>query len=72
MSRKRAIKEGRNRSIARELEEKGIVVMARGRKTLWEEMPDAYKDISAVVDVVEGAGLSQKVVRLRPLGVVKG
>jgi tRNA-splicing ligase RtcB len=72
MSRKKAIREGQHRSIAGELERKGIFVMARGRKTLFEEMPDAYKDISSVVDVVEGAGLSEKVVRLRPIGVVKG
>ena len=72
MSRKKAIREGQHRSIAGELERKGIFVMARGRKTLVEEMPDAYKDISSVVDVVEGAGLSEKVVRLRPIGVVKG
>jgi len=39
---------------------------------LREEVPEAYKDIDDVIDVVEGAGLSRRVARLRPLGVVKG
>ena len=37
-----------------------------------EEIPEAYKDVSEVVDVVHGAGISKKVVQLRPLGVIKG
>ena len=41
-------------------------------KTLKEEMPEAYKDVSQVVDIVAGVGISQKVARMRPLGVVKG
>jgi len=55
-----------------ELESKGIFVQARGKKTLKEEMPDAYKDVAEVVDVVHGAGLALKVARLRPLAVIKG
>jgi tRNA-splicing ligase RtcB len=72
MSRHQAIKKARGRSIGREMEDKGIVVMASGRGTLAEEMPEAYKDISSVVEVVHNAGLSKKVARLRPLGVIKG
>ncbi len=72
MSRKGAIKQARGRSIARELEGRGIYVMARGRHTLSEEMPEAYKDVDEVVDVVHRAGLARKVARMRPLGVVKG
>lgn len=72
MSRHQAIKAGRGRSIERELGEKGIQVRAHGRDTLAEEMPEAYKNIDEVVAAVEGAGLSSKVVRLRPLGVIKG
>ena len=45
---------------------------ASGKSTLAEEMSDAYKDINEVVDVVHGAGISRKVARLRPLGVIKG
>jgi len=72
MSRSQAVREGKGRSIAQELEKKGIVVMAKGYKTLLEEMPEAYKDVNDVVDVVVGAGISNKICRMRPLGVVKG
>jgi tRNA-splicing ligase RtcB len=40
--------------------------------TVAEEMPEAYKDVADVVEVVAGAGLSRKVARLQPLGVIKG
>jgi len=72
MSRHQAIKRAKGRSIWREMEEKGIRVMSAGRETLAEEMSEAYKDISDVVDVVHNAGISKKVVRLRPMGVIKG
>jgi tRNA-splicing ligase RtcB len=72
MSRHQAIKKARGRVIWREMEDKGIIVRATGRSTLAEEMPEAYKDVSNVVDVVHNAGLSKKVARLRPLGVIKG
>jgi tRNA-splicing ligase RtcB len=55
-----------------ELKKKGIIVMAASRKGLVEEAPEAYKDVKEVVAVVEGAGLAKKVVKMRPLGVVKG
>jgi tRNA-splicing ligase RtcB len=72
MSRHQAIRAAKGRAIWRELEDKGIIVRSAGRGTLAEEMSDAYKDISHVVDVVHRAGISRKVARLRPLGVVKG
>jgi tRNA-splicing ligase RtcB len=72
MSRHQAIRQARGRSIYREMEDKGIIVISAGRETLAEEMPEAYKDISNVVDVVHEAGISKKVARLRPMGVVKG
>jgi tRNA-splicing ligase RtcB len=62
----------KGRSIHRELEDKGIFVQSRGKLTLKEEMPEAYKDVSQVVEVVHEAGLAKKVARLRPLGVIKG
>ena len=37
-----------------------------------EEMPEAYKDVSAVVEVVHQAGIARKVARMRPLCVIKG
>lgn len=72
MSRHQAIKKARGRAIWREMEDQGIIVRATGRDTLAEEMPEAYKDVSSVVNVVHNAGLSKKVARLRPLGVIKG
>lgn len=72
MSRHQAIRQAKGRAIWREMEDKGIIVKSAGRETLAEEMSEAYKDISNVVDVVHNAGISRKVARLRPLGVVKG
>jgi tRNA-splicing ligase RtcB len=72
LSRTAAVRAARGRSIADELRAKGIVARAGGRESLAEEMPEAYKDVANVVDVVERAGLSRVVARLRPLGVVKG
>jgi tRNA-splicing ligase RtcB len=72
MSRTQAIKQSRGRSIAQEMEQRGVIVMAEGRATLAEEVPEAYKDVSDVVEVVHQAGISRKVARLRPLGVIKG
>jgi len=72
MSRNQAIKASRGRSIVRELQDRGVYVRAAGRSTLLEEMPDAYKDVAMVVDVVDTAGVGKKVARLRPLGVIKG
>jgi tRNA-splicing ligase RtcB len=72
LSRTAAKKASKGRAIHRELEDKGILVKWTGRSTLAEEMPEAYKDISQVVEVVHGAGISKKVAKLRPIGVVKG
>ncbi|MBI4823428.1 MAG: RtcB family protein [Nitrospirae bacterium] len=72
MSRHQAIRQAKGRSIRRELEDRGIFVRSSGRETLAEEMSEAYKDVSNVVDVVHKAGISRKVARLRPMGVVKG
>jgi tRNA-splicing ligase RtcB len=72
MSRSQALKRAQGRAIDKELESAGIFVRSRGRKTLAEEMPEAYKDVERVVAVMDGAGISPRVARLRPLGVVKG
>jgi len=72
MSRTAAVKAARGRQIARELEAKGILVRATGRDALAEEMSDAYKDVENVVEVVEQFGISKKVAKLRPIGVIKG
>jgi len=72
MSRSAAIKACRGRSISAELEKKGIIVKSTGRETLAEEMPEAYKDVNKVVNVVHEAEISKRVCRMRPLGVIKG
>lgn len=58
--------------LLKELESKGITVKASGRGTIAEEAPQAYKDVNEVVDVVHNAGISKRVCRMRPLGVIKG
>jgi len=72
MSRSKARKSARGRSIARELGDRGILVRSASRATLAEEISEAYKDVDDVVRVVEGAGLCKRVVKLRPLAVIKG
>jgi tRNA-splicing ligase RtcB len=72
MSRTAAVRAARGRQIARELEAKGIVARATGRDALEEEMSEAYKDVQDVVNVVEKFGISKKVAKLRPIGVIKG
>ncbi|MCP4642309.1 MAG: RtcB family protein, partial [bacterium] len=72
MSRSAARKAKNAATLFREMEERNIVVMARSKKTVTEESPEAYKDIDAVAEVVERAGIGRKVARIRPLGVIKG
>ena len=55
-----------------ELKTKGIEVRATGKKTIVEEAPSAYKNVDDVVEVVDKAGLSKKVCRMKPLCVIKG
>jgi tRNA-splicing ligase RtcB len=72
MSRTKAKKAARDRSIAFELADRGIHVRAVGKGTLAEEMPEAYKDVEEVVEAVHRSGISRKVARLVPLAVIKG
>ncbi|MGB9822870.1 RtcB family protein [Thermodesulfovibrio sp.] len=72
LSRTQAITKAKGRSIKQELADRGIIVKSAGKETLAEEMPEAYKDVSNVVDVVHNAGLAHKVVKLKPMGVIKG
>ena len=72
MSRQQAKKAARGRAILSELQDQGIYIKAAGMGTVVEEMPEAYKDVTHVVDIVHRAGISHKVVRLRPMGVIKG
>lgn len=72
LSRKAAKKASKGRFIGKELAEQGILSRWSGRSTMAEEMPEAYKDVSEVVAVMDGAGIGQKVARLRPIAVIKG
>ncbi len=72
MSRRQAKRQARSRNIEKELEKKGIIVRGASRATISEEMPEAYKDVADVVRVIHKAKVSGIVVRLRPIGVVKG
>ena len=72
MSRHQAVKAAKGRAIVRELEDKGIIVKGASRGTIVEEIPDAYKDVNDVVNVVHHAGISRKVAKLVPMGVIKG
>ena len=72
MSRTAAVKAARGRRIDVELATRGVVARATGHESLAEEMPEAYKDVREVVDVVHRFGISTRVARLRPLGVIKG
>ena len=58
--------------VARRLAERGIYVRAQNRGLLAEEASEAYKDVAQVVEVLHQAGISRKVARMRPIGVVKG
>ncbi len=72
MSRHQAISSFKGEDIRSSLRDKGIVARATSAKVLAEEAPKAYKDIESVIDTVHKAGISKKVARLTPLGVVKG
>ncbi len=68
-----AAKKGKNaREEQRKLEENGILVRSESRDGILEELPEAYKNVDEVIEVVHKAGLAKKVARLRPMGVIKG
>jgi len=72
LSRTAAKKRWSGQEIGRNLERKGIYAHPASWSVMAEESPDAYKDVSQVVGVTHGAGISSKVARMVPLGVVKG
>jgi tRNA-splicing ligase RtcB len=72
LSRTKAIALSSGRRIDQELLQRGVIARAQSWKGLAEEQPDAYKDVNLVVEVVHRAGLSKKVARMKPIGVVKG
>lgn len=71
-SRTKALKMGKGKNLIDELRRQGITIQAKGYKTIAEEMPYAYKDVSDVVDIMHFAGISTKVAKIKPIGVIKG
>lgn len=72
MSRHQAVRTWSGRQVVDELKARGIEVRSPSLRGVAEEAPGAYKDVSAVVDAAEKAGLSRKVARVAPLIVIKG
>jgi tRNA-splicing ligase RtcB len=72
MSRHAAKKDISAEQLIHQLKEKGIHVRGASKSGLTEEKPDAYKDVSVVVEVVHNAGISRKVAKMVPIGVIKG
>jgi len=72
MSRHQATRQWRGRQVVDELAARGIMIRSPSSRGVAEEAPGAYKDVSAVVDAAEAAGLAHKVARLEPLVCIKG
>jgi tRNA-splicing ligase RtcB len=72
MSRHQAAKQWRGRQVVDELATRGIIIRSQSSRGVAEEAPGAYKNVSAVVEVAEQAGLARKVARLVPMICVKG
>lgn len=72
MSRNQAIKSFRADEIVERLRKRGIIVMGKSKKGLAEEAPEAYKDVSSVIEATCKAGLTRKVAKLLPMGCIKG
>jgi tRNA-splicing ligase RtcB len=72
MSRTQSKKQSQRIDIDQEMARRGVVARYQGRGTMAEEMPHAYKDVADVVETMDLAGISRKVARFRPVGVIKG
>jgi tRNA-splicing ligase RtcB len=72
MSRHQALKQWRGRDLVEKLAAEGILIRSPSMRGVAEEAPAAYKDVSAVVDAADAAGLSRKVFQLKPLACIKG
>ena len=72
MSRHAAKKGARGRDLQHELKTFGVTVRAHSRGGVAEEMPEAYKDVAEVVEVMEAAGVTKRIARLKPMAVIKG
>jgi tRNA-splicing ligase RtcB len=72
MSRAQSKKHSQGVNIDQEMARRGVVARYHGRGTMAEEMPHAYKDVADVVETMDEAGVSKRVARFRPVGVIKG
>lgn len=72
MSRHQALRTWKGREVVDELAQRGILIRSPSMRGVAEEAPNAYKDVSAVVDAAQAAGLAQKVAQLAPLVCIKG
>jgi tRNA-splicing ligase RtcB len=72
MSRSQALKRWHGRQVVDELAGRGILIRSPSQRGVAEEAPGAYKDVTAVVDAAERAGLARKVARLEPMICIKG
>ena len=72
MSRAQSKKQSRGMNIDQEMEQRGVVARYQGRANMAEEMPHAYKDVADVVETMDQAGVSKRVARFKPVGVIKG
>jgi tRNA-splicing ligase RtcB len=72
MSRAQSKKQSQSLNIDQEMARRGVVARYQGRGTMAEEMPHAYKDVADVVETMDHAGISKRVARFRPVGVIKG
>ena len=72
MSRHQATRTWRGRQVIDELRERGILIKSPSARGVAEEAPGAYKDVAAVVEVAEVAGLARRVARLAPVICIKG
>ena len=72
MSRAQSKKQSQGINIDQEMARRGVVARYQGRGTMAEEMPHAYKDVADVVETMDHAGISKRVARFRPVGVIKG
>ncbi|MEO0289321.1 MAG: RtcB family protein [candidate division WOR-3 bacterium] len=72
LSRKQAIKFSRKTDVFKQINESGVFVLSQSNRTIVEEIPQAYKNVDDVIETVKGAELSLPVVKLLPLGVIKG
>jgi tRNA-splicing ligase RtcB len=72
MSRHQALRNWQGRQVVNELAARGIVIKSPSMRGVAEEAPQAYKDVAAVVDAADAAGLARKVARVEPLVCIKG